>query len=145
MSSKSSSNIPDSFETWLKGMAQQVAIGMVTPGATVRFCQALQLTIIGKLKQHGAVSGVGGAQGQPGAGGMGASGPGGPGGPPGGPGGADGSMTPQAPPGMSMPGNSAGGGAANPMMASQAPPGLMQGSPTPTPDELRRVIQQSTS
>ena len=124
----SNNQLPDNFHIGLQELIPHIASLMATPDATIRFCQSLMMVVAGKLKQHAnASSGVAGAQG-------------------GSPGGVMGSAAggpPNSPPGMSMPGNSAGGGAVNPMMASQGAPNLMQGSKSPTPDELRRVLSQN--
>jgi len=95
-----------------------------------------------------AIKGSQAPKGQPG-GQAGAAPPGGPGGAPGGPlGGAGG---PGAPPGMAPPGGPPGGSPQNGQMPSMGPPkgpqnqnGLTQGL-SPNPDEMRRVIQQSTA
>lgn len=130
MATSKTTDTPESFTVGLKNLIPEVAKLMATPGATIKFCQSLMMVVAGKLKQGsmhqqsamGAVAGVGGA----GAGGaMGSPG--------------------TKPPGMSMPGGPAGGGAINPQMPNLAAPhgNLMSGSPTPTPDELRRVIAQT--
>lgn len=131
--------VPESFQTGLQNLIPQIASVMASPGATIRFCQSLMMVVAGKLRQHQtAQSGAG----VPGMGG------GAPGGGAGGVGGASAAAGPAMgahPPGMQMPGGPAGGGAVNPMQPSLAAPNLMQGSPTPTPDELRRIIAKSTS
>lgn len=129
---KSDTSIPQNFHEWLQGLLPELAKGMACPDSTIRFCQQLSMVVAGKLKQHqqSAVVGVGGAQGGSPVPNLGGGIGGGMGGPP-------------KPPGMQMPGGPAGGGAANPMQPNLSAPNLMQGSPTPTPDELRRVLSQT--
>lgn len=133
---RSTTEAPESFQSGLQSLIPQIANVMGAPDATLRFCQQLLLAVAGKIRQHGqakgAPAGVGGAVG---GGGPGAGLPGQPG------------STPPAihPPGLQMPGATAGGGAANPSMPSLAAPNLMQGSPTPTPDELRRIISANSA
>lgn len=113
----------------MQDVIQDIGRAMAAPDADIKFCNSLMLACAGKLRQHGqnqGTAGVGGA-------GAGAAGLGGPGGP-----GAN------RPPHMQMPGATAGGGAINPMQPSLAAPNVMAGSQSPTPDELRRIIAQST-
>ncbi len=142
---------PQNFRDAIQEVIQSLARAMAAPDADLRFCQSLMMVLAGKIQQGhqaSASAGVGGAGGA-GAGGLG--GPAGPGSaPPGGPGGMPGMGmgNGQKPPGLQMPGGPAGGGAANSMMPNlsapnQQMPGLSPGL-SPTPDELRRVISQST-
>lgn len=123
---RTSSSVPENFHQALQDLIPQVASAMAAPGATLKFCQQLLMLIVGKTNAINR-----GAQGGAGVGGA-------PGGMPGGMGSA-----PGQPPGLSMPGGPAGGGAVNPMQPNLAAPNLMQGSPTPTPDELRRILAQT--
>lgn len=131
-STRSTTEAPQSFQSGLQSLIPQIANVMAAPDATLRFCQQLMLVVAGKIKQHtagqSAVAGVGGAQGGPGS-----------------PSPPTGTTPPMSIPGMSMPGNPAGGGAVNPQMPSLGAPNLMHGSPTPTPDELRRVISANAA
>lgn len=126
--------VPESFQTGLQNLIPQIASVMASPGATIKFCQSLMMVVAGKLRQHQTAQSGGGAGmggGMPGGGGVGGAAPGMPAG--------------AHPPGLQMPGGPAGGGAVNPQMPNLSAPNLMQGSPTPTPDELRRIIAKSTS
>src|SRR5487761_1945459 len=131
-STKSTTEVPQSFQTGLQSLIPQIANVMGAPDATLRFLQQLMLAVAGKIRQHGAQNAPAGVGGAMGGGGPGEQPPGSPG------------STPPAmhPPGMQMPGGPAGGGAVNPQMPNLSAPNLMQGSPTPTPDELRRMISK---